>query len=137
MAWTWQVIGPARRDPNNFNIVVKIRYSDGTTTYDENYGAVDITDAAIAEQARKRIQNVFEVGDVAIASVTVDAPPTSNLPPDPNAELADVQAANNTLMIAVRNAQLKALDDPGVNAALAALDAAQAAVSQAAVGVKP
>lgn len=137
MAWTWQVIGPARRNPGNFNIEVTIQYNNGKNSYTEMFGAVDLTDAAVAEQARKRIKNVFEPGDAAMAAITVDTLPTSDLPDDPNAKLADIQAANNALMIAARKAQLKALNDPDVDAALIALDAAQASISTAVSADKP
>lgn len=45
------------RDGANLNIVAEITYTDGVTTIVERFFGVDITDAAIAEQARKRIRN--------------------------------------------------------------------------------
>lgn len=109
-----------------FNIVAAIQYTDGKTTISEQFPGTDLTDAMIAEQARKRIQNVLEIGDIALAAlqggniIIPEAPDNSQKQAVVNAQVA--------LNDAVRKAQFRALNDPDVDAALATLDAAQTAL---------
>lgn len=126
MPWT----ASYTRRRNGFNIVATITYTDGKTTIAEEFPGVDLTGATIAERARARIQNVLEVGDAALVALQ-GGPITIPDAPDNTAPQA-VAAANAKLGAAVRNAQLRALNDQDVNAALDELDAAQAVVAQSA-----
>lgn len=125
----WSSSYEKRRD--GFNIVAAITYTDGETTITEQFSGVDLTEAAIAEQARKRIRNVLEVGDAALIALQ-SGPITIPDAPVTDEKAQAVAAANLALSTAVRNAQFKALADPHVDAALAALDAAQTALAQSA-----
>lgn len=127
MTWTASY-GNKRRDPVNFNIRVDITYTDGTQTIIEQiFGAVDLTDAQIAEQARKRIRNVLEVGDTALAALLgglITLPPDPV--PDPNQQvLVDAQIVFQKAFAA---AQVKALNDPATQTAYDNLQTAIAAV---------
>ena len=126
MTWKAEVTNKFR-DGNNLNIVAEITYTDGVTTIVERFPAVDLTDAQIAEQARKRIRNVLEVGDAALAIISL-GPITLPSDPVPDSKAVAVAAAARALQIAARDAQIKALNDPVATAALADLKAAEAAI---------
>jgi len=133
MTWTWRISSGPVRDSASLNLVVTLEYSDGDNTYRENFGALDLTFDACAEQARKRIRNVLEPGDAALqalAQAAAGMAPTAELPSDPPDQTA-LQSAIAALNDAVRAAQLKALNDPDVDAALAAVATAQADIKNA------
>lgn len=69
MPWTATVTRTGR-DPTNFNIVAEISFTDGQVTINDRIGSVDLTDVQVAEHCRKRIRNVLEVGDAALAALT-------------------------------------------------------------------
>lgn len=125
MAWSFEVLNP-RRDPGNFNIVVTIQYTDGATVVSENFAGVDLTDAVIAKQAKTRIENVLEVGDAAMAAIKLGP---GTIPDDPitDPKQQAIFDASRELQQAVQKAQLKNLGSPDVDAAVAKLEAAQAA----------
>lgn len=128
MTWTAEVTNKFR-DSSNFNIVAEITYTDGISTIVERLPSVSLTDADIAEQARKRIRNVLEVGDAALAALTTGPIKIPDDPaPDPKAQA--VAAASIALQIAFRDAQVTATGDVVAIAALQALKDAQAAQAQ-------
>lgn len=124
--WTSTKSAPRRV---GWNIVVTITYTDGETIITEDYGASDLSDVAIAEQAYKRINNVLVPGDAALAALQAGP-----ITPAIDAAKQAAQDANIALQAAVRNAQLKALNDPAVDAAAIAFDEAQAALAQTQAG---
>ena len=136
MVWSWRVSSGPIRNAQNFNLDVTLEYSDGTVTYSEQFGAIDLTLDMCAEQARKRIKNVLIPGDAAMAALSAavtDMEPTDVLPSDPP---VDKQQALQVALLSLNDkamvATLKALKDPDVDAALAAVDAAKADLAAAA-----
>ena len=88
------------------------------------------------EQARKRIKNVLEAGDSALAAITLhDAGQQTEVPEYPNAKLRALQDARAVLAAEAQKATLEALNNPKVDAALAAVEAAEAAVTASAVAI--
>lgn len=125
MAWTATVTKKSR-DISNMNIIAEISFTDGVTTLVDRIAAVDLSDAAIAEHVRRRITNVLEPGDAALAAITVgDVTPAAA--PDETKQEA-IRAAQVAFQKAAQAAQVKALNDPSAAQAYADLVAAQDAL---------
>lgn len=135
MAWSATKTGKYR-DPINLNIGVEITYTDGTTTVVERFpGSIDLTEAEVAEQARKRIRNVLEVGDVTLATLTLGP---IEIPPDPvvSPDQQKLMEAQRAFQVTLRDAQVKALNDPVAQEAFNKLKEAEVAVLIPGEGLK-
>lgn len=140
MAWTHSFEN-ARRNPKNFNIVVDIVFTDDSTPpqrFVDNdngngwpLGIVPAADAIalLDEQARVRIKNVFEPGDLTLAAVQAVAngkARTLPVDPTPDQKRAAIDAAQIALRKELEKSQIAraAQDNPEVQTKYAELQAA-------------